>query len=202
MQAGRIRAGLTALALALTVTVPVSAADFDDPEWPCIQRKVPSLSVGQMWSGPMPEGDWRDTPAIESLARVLAPRRTTLEEVEARGAEFAASLDEAERAEGLSELFAAVLSRIDAERGQLISGIGRYARNQSALSDRIEGLQGELASLDPQEDDERMRELEEVLIWQARIFTERAQALTYVCETPVLLEQRAFAIARALAAQL
>lgn len=202
MQAGRIRAGLTALALALTVTVPVSAADFDDPEWPCIQRKVPSLSVGQMWSGPMPEGDWRDTPAIESLARVLAPRRTTLEEVEARGAEFAASLDEAERAEGLSELFAAVLSRIDAERGQLISGIGRYARNQTALSDRIEGLQGELASLDPQEDDERMRELEEVLIWQARIFTERAQALTYVCETPVLLEQRAFAIARALAAQL
>ena len=202
MQAGRIRAGLTALALALTVTVPVSAADFDDPEWPCIQRKVPSLSVGQMWSGPMPEGDWRDTPAIESLARALAPRRTTLEEVEARGAEFAASLDEAERAEGLSELFAAVLSRIDAERGQLISGIGRYARNQTALSDRIEGLQGELASLDPQEDDERMRELEEVLIWQARIFTERAQALTYVCETPVLLEQRAFAIARALAAQL
>src|SRR5690606_21525490 len=81
-------------------------------------------------------------------------------------------------------------------------GIGRYARNQTALSDRIEGLQGELASLDPQEDDERMRELEEVLIWQARIFTERAQALTYVCETPVLLEQRAFAIARALAAQL
>lgn len=202
MQAGRIRAGLTALALALTVTVPVSAADFDDPEWPCIQRKVPSLSVGQMWSGPMPEDDWRDTPAIESLARVLAPRRTTLEEVEARGAEFAASLDEAERAEGLSELFAAVLSRIDAERGQLISGIGRYARNQTALSDRIEGLQGELASLDPLEDDERMRELEEVLIWQARIFTERAQALTYVCETPVLLEQRAFAIARALAAQL
>src|SRR5690606_23625046 len=71
MQAGRIRAGLTALALALTVTVPVSAADFAAPDWPCIQRMVPGLSVGRMWSGPMPEGDWRDTPAIRSLARVL-----------------------------------------------------------------------------------------------------------------------------------
>src|SRR5690554_4851976 len=109
MQAGPIRAGLTALALALIVAAPAPAAEFDDPEWPCIQRTVPSLSIGQMWSGPMPEGDWRDTPEIGVLARVLAPRRMPLDEVEARGAEFAAGLDEAARAEGLSELFAAIL---------------------------------------------------------------------------------------------
>jgi hypothetical protein len=42
--------------------------------------------------------------------------------------------------------------------------------------------------------------LEDRLAWEARIFKERAQSLTYVCETPVLLEQRAFAIARTLAA--
>ena len=204
MQPGRIRAGLPALALALVLAgqgpMPAPAAEFDDPDWPCIQRKVPSLSIGQMWSGPMPEGDWRDTPAIGALARELAPRRTPLEEVEARAAEFAAGLDEDDRAEAQGELFAAILSRIDSERGQLIAGIGRYARNQTRLSDQIEGLQGELAALDaaPDTDPARIEELEEVLIWQARIFTERAQALTYVCETPVLLEQRAFAIARAL----
>ena len=37
------------------------------------------------------------------------------------------------------------------------------------------------------------------LAWDTRIFKQRAQSLNYVCETPVLLEQRAFAIARALA---
>ncbi len=34
------------------------------------------------------------------------------------------------------------------------------------------------------------------LEWDKRIFDERSQSLTYVCETPTLLEQRAFEIAR------
>ena len=43
---------------------------------------------------------------------------------------------------------------------------------------------------------------EEQLDWNTRIFQDRQQALTYVCETPVLLEQRVFALARAIAAGL
>ena len=45
-------------------------------------------------------------------------------------------------------------------------------------------------------------ELETRFSWDKRIFEERAQSLTYVCETPVLLEQRLYEIARAIQAKL
>ena len=50
-----------------------------------------------------------------------------------------------------------------------------------------------------QKDWDRIEELQDALAWDIRVYKERAQALTFVCETPVLLEQRAFAIARTLA---
>lgn len=195
---------LSATIAGLCLSSAVAAAEFDDPEWPCIQRKVPQLALAQMWPGAPPEGDWRERPEIAQLAPVLAPRRTPLEEVEAQGSSFAESLPPEERAEQLAELFAGVLSFIDKERGQLIAGIGRYARNQAALAEHIDTLETELAELEaaPEKDLERIKELEETLHWETRIFTERAQALTYVCETPVLLEQRAFAIARLLASHI
>ena len=43
---------------------------------------------------------------------------------------------------------------------------------------------------------------EQKLDWDMRIFQDRQQALTYVCETPVILEQRVFALGRAIAAGL
>jgi hypothetical protein len=51
-------------------------------------------------------------------------------------------------------------------------------------------------------DYDRVDALEEQLDWQQRIYRDRAQALTYVCETPVLLEKRTFALAQALARHL
>ena len=39
----------------LAVMVAMSGADaatFNDPDWPCIQRKVSRLSIGQVWTGP------------------------------------------------------------------------------------------------------------------------------------------------------
>lgn len=39
-----------ALALALLLgAAPGRAADAADPDWPCIQRRVPHLSLGQVW---------------------------------------------------------------------------------------------------------------------------------------------------------
>ncbi len=200
-----IARGLGAAALwAALAAGPAAAQPVEDPDWPCVQRKVPALSLGQMWAGPVPQGDWRDDSEVEALAREIAARRSPLEEVEAKVAAFAEAAPEAERPERLAELVAGVLASIDAERGQLIGGIGRYARNQTALSGRIEAMQRELATLNAAgaQDLDRIEELEDTLAWETRIFRDRAQALTYVCETPVLLERRAFAIARLVAARL
>lgn len=205
MRARLLGMGLAALIVAAAPRTALTA-DLDDPEWPCVQRKVPELSIGQMWPGPMPAGEWRDDPTIARLAPALAVRRTTLDEVERRAADYAATLDAAARPERLAELFAGVLHTIQGERGQVLAGIGRYARNQAAQAGRIEDMQAELAALraapEAERDPGRIEELQDALTWEERIYKERAQSLTYVCETPVLLEQRAFAIARLIATQI
>jgi hypothetical protein len=189
------------LVAATALVAPAAAAEFDDPEWPCIQRKVEEISLFQMWSGPMPEGDWQQDRAIRDLAQRIAPRRVSLEEVEVQAREFANRFEGEERAEQLGELFAAVLDSIQRERRQVIGGIGRYALRQASLSDRVEEQQAELVRLNAAEekDWDTIEEVEDRLAWDVRVYRDRAQALTYVCESPVLLEQRTFAIARLLA---
>lgn len=191
-----------AVALAATLLAPVAiAADFNDKSWPCIQRKVPNLSIGQMWTGQLVDESVQPDGEAVALARAIAVRRTTLEEAEALVDRYAATLGEA-RDEKLAVLFRTVFEQINRERSTVISGIGRYAAKQTGLSERIDGLQQELAALDAKDDKsddewDRLEELQDIVTWDARIYTERAQSLTYVCETPVILEKRAFALAKA-----
>jgi hypothetical protein len=180
----------------------VAAAQPVDPDWPCVQRKVPALTAAQMWDGPAPADGEADAD-LRELARQLAPRRVPVADVKAAAADFVADLDPGQRGEALSTLFAAILARLNAERGQVIAGIGRYARRQTAEADRVEKVQLDLARLEAApadtRDDRQIEELRTALAWETRIFKERSQSLSYVCETPVLLERRAFEIARAFA---
>jgi hypothetical protein len=197
----RIRCGLV-LSLALSAAGgPAAAAGTSDPDWPCIQPKVPELAAAQMWPEPIPEGEPADAAEIDQLARQISQRRVSVDEATAAAAAFVEGVEGAEREARLGQLYAAVLEQINRERGAIIGGIGRYARHQAALSDRVEQEQLELAELegDAEADPERLEELRQKLAWDTRIFRERAQSLSYVCETPVLLERRAFELARALA---
>ena len=145
-----------------------------------------------MWSGPLPDDSWHKNAQVKTLAQSLVPRRVTPDEIAAAATAFADALPPDARAEGLAELFAAVLERINTERGQVIAGIGRYARHQQALSDRVEARTEEIEKLqavpDDQKDWDRIEELQDELKWNPRVYKERAQSLTYVCETPPLLD--------------
>lgn len=180
----------------------VFAANFDDPTWPCVQRKVSHLSIGQMWTGDILEPDQiaAASARMKSLAAVIAVRRTSLEDAEILIADFAKAAGE-DRAERLSMLFALVFERIDMERSQLVGGIARYAGKQSGLAERIDAQNEALAALEAKadksnDDYDRLEEISDQIEWDSRIFDERQQSLAYVCETPVLLEKRAFALAR------
>jgi hypothetical protein len=193
---------LAVLAVAVSAApLAAVAADQSDPDWPCVQRKVPSLSVGQMWSGPPAEGNWEDDPDIVRLASVMAARRTSLDEVKALAEQYAGTLDPAERPAQMALLFTGVLDRIDTERRDVMSGISRYAHHQIDLSTAVKEEEEAFAKLrdDPNADPDKVEEAQDKLNWDIRLYRERSQSLTYVCETPVLLEQRAFAIARVLA---
>ena len=180
--------------------IDTQAADFNDPTWPCVQRKVTHLSIGQMWSGPLVDEatDWRKDDAVRDLAPRLAARRMALEEAEQLIAAYAKDADDAR----LSLLFAAVFDIIDRERARLIEGIGRYSAKQIDASKAIDSKRDEIAALraTTAEDDfdglDRIDELEDELAWGTRIYDDRRQSLIYVCESPVLMEKRAFALAR------
>lgn len=191
------------LLAALLLGTPAIAGPSDDPSWPCIQRKQPHLSIGQLWPGPLPDdgaAELAQRPDIAALAQVLEQRRLSLPEAEAEIAAFA----ERASAEELTALFVAVFDRIDAYRSRIMSGVARYAEKQVTLSAQIEARRAELTHLSaaPEPDFDKLDAEEARLDWDVRIFTDRQSQLTYVCETPVILEQRAFALGRAIAAHL
>lgn len=192
-----------AIAAAVIVANRSDAAEGTDPDWPCIQRKQPHLSLGQMWAGPLPDDAInalaRD-PQIQSLAARLEQRRLPLDQAEAQIADFAADADNAR----LTALMVAILAKIEPERSALIDGIARYGRKQVDLAAMIQERRASMAALEAADDPDfdAIDAQEKALDWDQRIFTERQQSLTYVCETPVILEQRAFALARAIASHL
>ncbi len=179
----------------------LSAADFSDPTWPCIQRKVETLSLGIMWPHPVPESTPQESisEAGVTLSTKLALRRVSLEEAETLVTEFANSHPDL-TTDDLGLVFRNVFDRIGKERSTIIKGISRYSLKQIALSQAIDETRVTMSNLmkaDAPDFDEVDR-LEEKLDWDERIFRDRAKSLTYVCETPVLLEKRVYAIAQIL----
>ena len=99
----------------------------------------------------------------------------------------------------------AALNRINRDRGSIIAGIQRYARRQTALAELIAQQTVEINRLirdDDQAQKARLDELREKQTWDTRIYEERERSLTYICQQPVILEQRIFALAREIMAHL
>ncbi|MFY0632761.1 MAG: hypothetical protein JXQ91_03050 [Vannielia sp.] len=195
---------LTTLSIALLCAMPASAADFSDPTWPCIQRKVEALSPGLMWPVAIENPDL--TPDVEAevqdLVGYLTLRRLPLEEVQPR-------LDDFTAAHGtdpalIGHVFERAFTRLNSLRGRIIKGIGEYSLGQIDLAARIDAARSEMSAEMAKEapDYDHVDKLEEQIDWDERIYTDRRTSLTYVCETPVLLEKRLFAIAQMLQAEL
>lgn len=201
--------GALAMALAVAWCALARAEGAETSDWPCIQHKVPEISAGMMWSGPaIDERDrgWQESPEVAPLAYRLAQRRLPLEEAQKEIDAFAEATTE-DPTPRLVMLFTALLQIVNSERSEIMAGIERYARKQALLADEIQALNEDLIQLraaGPQSDGDRVQleELEQRLAWETRIFSEREQSLTYVCESPVLLEQRLFALARQIMAHL
>ncbi|WP_454918655.1 hypothetical protein [Xanthobacter sediminis] len=199
--------GRAALAvLALVACGPALAQPKADPDWPCAQRKTPDISLAAVWSGPdlAAAGPWTDDQDAATLAVKLASRRTPLDQVGGLLDAFAKEAG-AEAKTRLVRVFAGVYEIISLDRAKVVDGITRYARGQQRLAERLreEGDALGKAKDSPEAADTReSKDLEEKLNWDTRIFEERSHSLTYVCETPVLLEQRVFEIGRQIAERL
>ena len=205
---GSIR-GVVLAALLFTAASPAIAAMNTDPDWPCIQRKVPELSLGQIWNGPvLPESasDWSKDRDIPLLVKELAARRVPLAEAEDRIRAVAAGLPANEMEARMTMLVQGVFDHMNAEQlAGLISGIARYARNQLELAARLRKEASDLDALraTPDADAYEIEVRTDRLTWETeKILDERVQSLTYVCEVPTLIEQRLYALAKTILAVL
>lgn len=193
---------LSLCAIALVAADYASAANFSDPTWPCIQRKVPRLSMGLMWANPVNTEDYlpaAEGPAKE-LAATLALRRVSLEEAEALVQAFAEQNGHDPKL--LEYVFAQVFSTLEKRRARIITGIAEVSQSQIDRAARIDGIRAEMDGIMAQDDPDfdRVDTLEEQLDWDERIYVDRQKSVTYLCETPVLLEKRLFALAQILQA--
>jgi hypothetical protein len=176
------------------------AADPRFADWPCNQIKVPEISVAAVWAGPSIDdvgNAWEEDPAIRDLVARLAARRTPIEDARRAISDFIAG-DAAERSQKAKLIFAGLFTTLNQERSQVMNGLERFSRQQTAFADRIRLEIAELRELQdaPDHDQSKLDELANRIDWDTRIFDERRKTINYACEVPVVLEQRLFALAR------
>lgn len=183
--------------------VKVSPSDvLGSPEWPCVQRKVPTISSAQIWDGPPVDGIKDFDPSIRDLTQVLESRRVPLDDAEKAIKDYATSIPEAERDKKLTELFASFLSDVNTDRQFVMGKVEEFQKRQKARASELEREGQRLAAKGIPATDEalptetKLSPEQQEYNWNARIFQERQQNLTMACEIPMLIEQRAFDIAR------
>jgi hypothetical protein len=173
-------------------------AQGQSSDWPCVQRLVPKLEAGQMWSGPPLEEVRQPSPELQQAARRLVDLKAQPETLAAEVRAFGAQQPEAARARALGQLFWVSLDWLNDERDVVIRGIRRFAVGQQALAGKIVAETRELERLQDASaaNPGALDQLQAARLWDTRIYTDRQKSLTLVCDQPVLLEQRAFALAR------
>jgi hypothetical protein len=182
------------------------AADPRYPDWPCVQAKVPELSVAAVWDGPSIEQAqkaWQEDPTIRDLVARLAARRIPIEEAQKSIEDFLARAGAGKADKGVL-LFAGLFETLDRQRTEVMNGLERLQRSQRGLADRIKAdvsAQHELLD-QSQPDQAKIDELGTRIEWSTRIFDERRKSVRYACEVPVTIERRLFALGRTIQQQM
>jgi hypothetical protein len=185
---------------------PCFAADPRYPDWPCAQAKVPDVSLAAVWDGPALDDvadKWKNDTKVVALVPRLAARRTPLDEAEKAITEFLSD-SSARKNEAGKLLFAGLFDTLNAQRSSVMNGLERVTRKQREAAEKIRddtlALQALQDATPP--DQAKVEELGNQLVWQTRIFEDRRRVIKFVCEVPTAIDQRLFALGRAIQQQL
>jgi hypothetical protein len=183
---------------------PASNATTGSSDWPCEQTERPEISIGSVWQGPDPESaseTWRNDQAVAALVDQIAPRRMPQDEAIAAVHRFSAGYNQ-DRATVLTAVFAGLFETMSDERSAIIRGIKHFNRRQDSLSQRIQDGWKQMDELDPSSADPKIVEqrlnLQQTIDWDSRVFDDRERLLPVVCQQPSVIEQRLFALSRAI----
>jgi hypothetical protein len=196
------------LSIALFMGAPSHAAPpgSRDPDWPCQQIKVPELSLAAVWAGPPVDSaqiDWQRDQAVADLVHSIAPRRLALAKAQEEIHAFALHANE-QKQEKLLALIAGLFGVLDQERSIVIAGLDRFGARQKQLAAGIRDDNDKLRQMqaDPSAAADAINQMVQRVTWEAEVFQDRRQALRYACDVPGKIEQRLFALARAIQQEL
>lgn len=175
-------------------------------DWPCVQGKVEKLSVTQIWDGPSIEGlkGWYRDKDLVDLVDLASSRRVPEADVEAAIKKYADAQPAAERDVKLTTLFAAMFDKFTGQRRVVMSGIEKYQKSQKERARELERQSSAIASLESKrdpgvtEDSPELADAREKFNWAQRIFQERQSSIPLACELPILIEERLYAVSRAI----
>ncbi len=174
------------LLLGLIAAAPATAATAG-PDWPCMQRLVPTLTAATLWSGPAPEQDWRADPAIAALVDQTASRSTKLDDAVERLQRFVATDPAIERR---AEVFTGLVERSNAERTQAIDRLRGIARRLHALAEAVGTITSELNDLPADTPLSARADMASRRSLMIREYEDLGRTVRYACEIPVAFETR------------
>jgi hypothetical protein len=176
------------------------AADPRYPDWPCVQAKVPEISLAAVWAGP-PLDDaldkWKNDAKVSALVEKLAARKIPIDDAKQAITEFLKG-STVEKTETGKLLFAGLFETLNAQRNSVLNGLERVTRKQRGVADKIRSDTLALQALQDASppDQPKIDELTNQLVWETRIFEDRRRVIGFVCEVPTAIDQRLFALGR------
>jgi hypothetical protein len=181
---------------------PLMALDKRYPDWPCKQLKVPVLSPAAIWAGPPIDkvgNAWEEAPGLPELVTRLAARRTPMADAEKEIANYLTGTAE-EKQEKAKLLFAGLVETLNTQRTQVMNGLERAYRKQKQVAEAIRGETDKFRQLQDASnaDQAQVEELARQIEWETRIFEDRRKTTSFACEVPIEIEQRLFALSRAI----
>jgi hypothetical protein len=170
-----------------------------DPTWPCQQIKVPELSLAAVWAGPAvdpQQTDWQHDQPVADLVHETAQRRVPLANAQQQITAFAQQAKE-QKQQKLLALLGGLFSVLDAERSAVIAGLDRFGARQQELATQIREDNETLRKMqaDTAADPGKLNQMVQRVTWEAEVFQDRRQMLSYACDVPGKIEQRLFALA-------
>ena len=166
-----------------------------DPDWPCAQNLVPSLTAGSYWDGKVPETtNWRDDEKMFPLVTDIVDRDTPDADGLARLNAYVDGIPADQRAAAVPLLFSAIVDQTNDERTLLIQRIKQLGLRQRRMGDvvgKISTQVDELPATDPHHAD-----LAGERDFDIRAFQETQRTMRYACEAPVAMERRLGVYAR------
>jgi hypothetical protein len=166
-----------------------------NPDWPCAQNLVATLTAGSYWDGKVPDHtSWRDDEKLFPLVTEIVDRDTPDADGRAKLNAYVDTVPPGERATALPLLFSAIVDQTNDERTLLIQRIEQLGLRQRRMGDvvgKISTQVDETPASDPRHND-----LAGERDFDIRAFQETQRTMRYACEAPVSMERRLGVYAR------